>query len=68
MIYAVCGGIPFYLLEYSGQFFLARMHRVPWGCIAFDLWYYISDLCFAAGCFPRSSHIASEQLCFAGHL
>ena len=52
MIYAVCGGILFYLLlEYSGQFFLARMHHVPWGMYRFDLWYYISDLCFVGGMF-----------------
>jgi len=46
MIYAFSGGITLYLLlAYSGQFLLARLRHVPhW----FDLWYYISSLCFVA--------------------
>jgi membrane protease YdiL (CAAX protease family) len=49
MIYAVCSGIVlFVLLEYSGQFLLARMSHVPWGMYRFDLWYYVNNLCFVA--------------------
>ena len=48
MIYAVCGGMILYvLLEYSGQFLLARMSHVPWG-YRFDLWYYVNNLFFVA--------------------
>jgi len=49
MIYAVSGGIILYLLlVYSWRFLFGRMRDVPWGFSRFDVWYYVSNLCFVA--------------------